>query len=54
MVDLLCCTGFSLILASEGFSLVVVYGLLVVVASLVGDEHGLSGTWASVVVDPTL
>ena len=46
VVDLLCCTGFSLILASEGFSLVVVHGLLVVAASLV-LEHGPLSFWST-------
>ena len=36
-----------------GFSLVVVRGLLIAVASLV-TEHGFLGTWASVVVVPRL
>ena len=36
-----------------GFSLVVVRGLLIAVASLVA-EHGFLGTWASVVVVPRL
>jgi len=36
-----------------GFSLVVVRGLLIAVASLVA-EHGSLGTWASVVVGPRL
>ena len=35
-----CCVGFSLVAASGGYSLVVLHGLLIVVASLVG-EHGL-------------
>ena len=39
---------------AAGAALCCVYRLLVVVASLVGDEHGLSGTWASVVLDPML
>ena len=37
---LCCCEGFSLIVVSGGYSLVVVCGLLIVVASLV-VEHGL-------------
>ena len=40
--------GFSLVVASGGYSLVVVLGLLIVVASLVA-EHGLWGSWASAV-----
>ena len=35
-----------------GFSLGVMHGLLIVVASLV--QHGLSGAWASLVVAPGL
>ena len=38
---------------AAGAALCFVYRLLVLVPSL-GDEHGLSGTWASVVADPTL
>ena len=45
----LCChRGFSLVVASTGYSVVVVCGLLIVVASFVA-EHGLWSTWASVV-----
>ena len=40
--------GLSLVAASGGYSLVVVCGLFVAVASLV-SEHRLWGTWASVV-----
>ena len=39
----------SLAVASGGYSLVAVHGILIVVASLV-VEHGLQGTWTSVVV----
>ena len=39
----------SLVAASGGYSLVVVHGLLIALASLVA-EHGLWGTWASVAV----
>ena len=45
--------GFSLIVASRGYSLVAVLGLLTVVASLVA-EHRLLGTQASVVADHRL
>ena len=38
----------SLAVASGGYSLVAVHGILIVVASLV-VEHGLQGTWTSVV-----
>jgi len=40
MVGLCCCEGFSLVVASRGYSLVTVRGLLITVASLVA-EHGL-------------
>ena len=35
-----CCCGGSLVLASGGYSLVLVHGLLIVAASLVA-EHGI-------------
>ena len=35
-----CCGGSSLVLASGGYSLVLVHGLLIVAASLVA-EHGI-------------
>ena len=38
-LGLYCCMGFSLVVDSKGYSLVVVLGLLTVVASFV--EHGL-------------
>ena len=38
MLGLPCCTGFSLVVASRGYSLVAVHRLLIVVASLV-VEH---------------
>ena len=40
VLGLHCCTGFSLLMASSGYSLVVVHGLLIVVASSVAP-HGL-------------
>ena len=40
---------FSLVMAREGYSLIVVHGLLIVVASP-GAVHGLQGPWASVVM----
>ena len=43
-----CCLGFSLVVASRGYSLVAVHRLLTTVASLV-EERGLEGTRASVV-----
>ena len=45
---LCCCVGFSLVVASRGYSLVAILGLLIAVASLV-VEYGGEGTWASVV-----
>ena len=42
------CTGFSLVADSRGYILVAERELLLAVASLV-VEHGLWGTWASVV-----
>ena len=40
VLGLCCCTGFSLAVASGGYSLVTVRGLLTVLASLV-VRHGL-------------
>ena len=40
MLGLHCCTGFSLVEASEDYTAVAKPGLLLAVASLVG-EHGL-------------
>ena len=40
VLGLHCCMGVSLVVVSGGYSLVVVCGLLIVVASLV-EEHGL-------------
>ena len=42
MLGLHCCVGFSLVVASGGYSPAAVRGLLVAVASLV-SEHGLGG-----------
>ena len=42
MLGLRCCVGFSLVAVSASYSLVVVHGLLIAVASLVGGlalEH---------------
>ena len=47
VLGLHCCTGFSLVVVSRGYTLVAVSRLLIAVASLVA-EHELSGTWASV------
>ena len=51
VLGLCCCVGFSLVAANGGYSLVVMCGLLIVVASLV-VEHGLQGMQASVDVLP--
>ena len=42
-----CCVGFSLVVASGGYSLAAVHGLPIAVVSLV--EHGLEGEQASVI-----
>ena len=47
VLGLHCCTGFSLVVVSRGYTVVAVSRLLIAVASLVA-EHELSGTWASV------
>ena len=52
MLGLCCCLGFFLVAVSQGYTLVVVRGLLIAVASLV--EYGLQGTRASVVATPRL
>ena len=52
-LDLHCSSGFSLVVVSTGSSLAAVWGLLIVVASLL-VEHRLSGMRASVVVTPRL
>ena len=49
VLGLHCCTGFSLVVASGGCSLVVAHRVLIAVASVVG-EHRLWAAWASVVV----
>ena len=48
VLGLCCCTGFSLVVASMGYSPVVVHRRLIAAASLV--EHRLYSVWASVVV----
>ena len=53
MLGLRCFTGFSLFVASRGYSLVAVHRLLIAVASLVA-EHGFGGGRASVVAAPGL
>ena len=45
VLGLRCCTGFSLVAASRGYSLFAVHGLLIAAASLV-VEHGLWNVWA--------
>ena len=40
VLDLGCCAGFSFVVSSGGYSLVMVHGLLIAVASLVVN-HGL-------------
>ena len=51
MLGFCCCVGFSLVATSGGPSLLVVHGLLIVVASFVGNMGSgvLGGTQASVV-----
>ena len=48
VLGLCCCMGFSLVVVSGGYSLVLVCGFLIAVASLVA-ELGLSGTQALVI-----
>ena len=48
VLDLRCCVGFSLVVASRSYSLVVVCRLLIEMASLI-VEHRLWGARASVV-----
>ena len=52
VLGLCCCAGFSLIVASGGYSLVAVLRCLIVVASIVG--HVFQGSWAPAVVAPGL
>ena len=47
MLGLLCCTGFSLVAVSRGYSVIAVPELLIAGAPLT-VEHGLSGTRALV------
>ena len=53
VLDLRCCTGFSLVLASGIYSLIAMHGLLIEAASLAA-EHRLQSVWASVVPAPGL
>ena len=48
VLGLHCCTGFTLVAASRGYSLVAVCRLLIAVVSPVA-EQGLQSSWASVV-----
>ena len=51
MLGLCCHVGFSLVVVSKGYPLVL-FGLLTALSSLV--VRGLQGTWASVVATPRL
>ena len=53
VLGLHCCSGFSLAVASGGYSLGAARRLLIAVASLVA-EYGLYGARASVVAAPRL
>ena len=53
MLGLRCSSGFSLVVAKQGYSLAVVCGFLIAMASLV-VEQGLWGTQASAVAAPGL
>ena len=53
VLGLHCCLGFSSLVASRGYSLLAVLGLLILLASLLA-EHGLYSTQASVVAAPGL
>ena len=49
VLGLCCCLSFSVAVVRGGYALGAGRGLLIAVVSLVAD-HGLLGTWASVVV----
>ena len=53
VLDLHCCAGLSVVAVNGGYSIVVMFRLLVAVASLVA-EHRFWGAWASVVADSRL
>ena len=53
VLDLHCCTAFSLVVTNGGYSLDVVHRLLIAVASVVA-KHRFWGRWASVVAAPRL
>ena len=53
VLGLHCYVHFSLVLASRGYFLAVLHGLLIVLTSL-AVEHRPQGTWALVVVVPGL
>ena len=42
---LCCCVGFSLVVASGGYSLVSVHGLLLIAVASLLVEHGLEAHW---------
>ena len=44
-----CCTGFSLVAESKGYSLVVAQGLLIAKASIIIVDHELEGSGSIVV-----
>ena len=48
LLGLRCCAGLSLAVISRGLSLVAVHRLLISVAPL-AEQHGLQGTWVSIV-----
>ena len=50
MLALRCYVGFSLVVASGGYSLVAVCRLFIVVVASLIVEHGLQGMWALVAV----
>ena len=53
VLDLCCCTAFSLVVTNGGYSLDVVHRLLTAVASVVA-KHRFRGRWASAVATPGL
>ena len=52
VLGLRCCVGFSLVVVSGGYSVVVVRGLLSVASFAL--KHGLESAWASVIVSHRL
>ena len=53
VVGLHCHAGFSIVVASNGYSLVAEHCFLIGVAFLIAEQR-LQGSWASVVVAPAL